>query len=137
MKMNCWKCERPLKELEPVYRHVSIGMVCTECEAAKSKTDAAKGLGLFLPRWLPARPCAHCQRPVFRDRERKGEIYFVCSNQCRQAVHNANYRRKHPRSRVEQRCGDCGETFRPSRRDAKFCSMACRQRAYRRAQRAA
>ena len=29
-------------------------------------------------------------------------------------------------------CADCGRTFRPRRADARYCSGACRQRAYRR-----
>ena len=127
--MNCGKCKRPMAGGEPVYRlflNVWDGWrtTCAQCEAATK---------FRLRSWLPARPCAHCSRPVFRDRERKGTCYFVCSDECRQAIHNANYRRRLPRSRIARQCGDCGATFTQKRGNAKFCSVTCEQRAYGRA----
>jgi hypothetical protein len=54
----------------------------------------------------------------------------VCSKRCEQ-----RYRRRLQRERgsgAETRCTVCGVGFRPKRDDAKFCSSACRQWAYRR-----
>ncbi|OKO68222.1 hypothetical protein AC629_42265 [Bradyrhizobium sp. NAS80.1] len=134
--MNCEKCKRTLAEAEPVYRlcwdaRVGWRMVCAACEVSNSKADAARGLAKYPP-WLPPRPCCHCSRPVFRDREHESTTYFVCGVVCRQAIHNANYRYGHPRLRVERQCGSCGNAFKPKRKDAKFCSVACKQRTYRR-----
>jgi hypothetical protein len=36
-----------------------------------------------------------------------------------------------PPSRRTRACGQCGERYRPQRSDSRFCSDACRQRAYR------
>jgi hypothetical protein len=139
--MKCAKCKRQLLEAEPVYRlfinvWVHRQMVCGDCEAEAASRDVYKtnaGVSISMhPTWHPARPCCHCSRPVFLDRPiRKGLRYFVCGTECRQAVHNANYRRRHPRSRVEQQCLGCGAAFTPRRNDAEFCSVACKQRAYR------
>ena len=52
----------------------------------------------------------------------------VCSNRCAQRD-----RRKRRRMAARTRCGVCRTIFTPRRRDAKFCSVACKQRAYRRA----
>jgi len=131
--MKCEKCKRQLTEDEPVYRlfinvFVRYQMVRGTCEAKKDQ--------VIPRRWSPPRPCCHCYRPVYLDRPlRKGLRYFVCGTVCRQAVQNANYRRMHPRSHVEQKCQSCGVTFTPKRNDAKFCSVACKQRSYRQAHR--
>jgi len=102
--MDCGKCKQPVAEGEPVYRlflTVSDGWLtsCAQCEAATK---------IRLKPWLLARPCAHCSRPVFRDRERKGACYFVCSDECRQAIHNANCRRRHPRLRMARYSREAG-----------------------------
>jgi hypothetical protein len=141
--MKCPKCKRQLTEAEPVYwLLINVfgwgrrQMVCGDCEAEATassvyKTNAGVSFNTR-PRWHPARPCCHCSRPVFLDRPiRKGLRYFVCGIECRQAVHNANYRRTHPRTHVEQQCPGCGTAFTPKRNGAKFCSAACKRRAYR------
>ena len=35
------------------------------------------------------------------------------------------------KSTAPTRCAECGHDFRPARTDSRFCSNACRQRAYR------
>jgi DNA-directed RNA polymerase subunit RPC12/RpoP len=54
------------------------------------------------------------------------KLLTVCSNRCAQRE-----RRRRNRSRSMIVCTGCGKAFLPKRRDAKFCSNACRQRAYR------
>ena len=49
----------------------------------------------------------------------------VCSRAC---LHRALRKSKRPKQRV---CGTCKTPFISSRRDARFCSAACRQWAYR------
>jgi hypothetical protein len=77
-------------------------------------------------------PCVTCGRNVYL-REPPNQ-YFIrhaiaCSDDCRAAYYRAKrLARKGPRERV---CATCGETFTPPRRDAKTCSPACRQKAYR------
>ncbi len=51
----------------------------------------------------------------------------ACSYRCRQRA-NLEQRRVQPRSR---KCETCAEEFTPKRADARYCSSACRQDAYR------
>jgi predicted nucleic acid-binding Zn ribbon protein len=76
---------------------------------------------------------------VHVDRHRNHLRYFVCSDQCRIAIYNANARGKlnerGQRRPVPKRpCVICGELFTPKRSDAIYCSDACKQRGYRRKQ---
>jgi hypothetical protein len=54
-----------------------------------------------------------------------------CSSRCAAAARRQRQRkwRDDPEPRE---CGGCGSEFRPKRRDAMYCSVACKQRAYRR-----
>jgi hypothetical protein len=51
----------------------------------------------------------------------------TCSTRCAEAVAAAR-RSAH---RTPRECADCGQTFQPRRVDARYCSDACRQKAYR------
>ena len=83
-------------------------------------------------RWRNPQPCDQCSRLVYRERPpRKNVRHFVCSYECRRALHNANYRRNHPPSRTERECESCSKMFNHKRSDAKFCSVACGEREYR------
>jgi hypothetical protein len=80
-------------------------------------------------RYFPPRPCENCKRPVHLRQTRRVRR-VVCSDGCRKALYRAQYfRRKGSRAR---RCDVCGEVFTQTRSDAKTCSPACRQKAYRR-----
>jgi hypothetical protein len=124
--MKCTRCQRGMTADEPAY-HLFISaevyphrqMCCTGCAEA------------YPTRWLPPLPCHRCSRLVYRGRPlRRGVTRTYCSDQCGQHVYNALYRQRHPRPRLEHQCA-CGKTFTPQRRNARFCSDACRQRAYR------
>jgi hypothetical protein len=78
-------------------------------------------------RWRNPQPCDQCSRLVYRERPpRKNVRHFG-----RRALHNANYRRNHPRPRIERECESCSKMFNHKRSDAKFCSVACGEREYR------
>jgi hypothetical protein len=81
-------------------------------------------------------PCVTCGRDVYlrltAGRVRDGIVRhaIACSEACRKAFYRAQYfRRKGSRERP---CEVCGEVFTQTRSDAKTCSPACRQKAYRR-----
>src|SRR5262249_11222648 len=99
---------------------------CTNCK--ERPPDGMKWA--FKKLQLPASRCHHCNRLVFVLR-RKGQRYIVCSDRCREAVCNANARRWHRRPVQKRACSTCGELFTPKRRDALYCSPACKQKAYR------
>jgi hypothetical protein len=140
--MRCQACRRELPNLEPVYRirvgygsmwttpfGSSVGSVCNKCEAEQFTYQylANDGVGrLMRNRWLSAKPCCHCQRPVFVDRHQRGLRFFVCGTECRKAMY-ANARRRTPKQAT---CVVCKKRFLP-KSHAEYCSNACRQRAYR------
>jgi hypothetical protein len=55
----------------------------------------------------------------------------LCSPSCERLARNAELRERRRSSRGERICEDCGGTFTPPRADGRYCSAACRQRAYR------
>jgi predicted nucleic acid-binding Zn ribbon protein len=116
---------------------------CAACAKAEEDRRAAVPLGEF--DWLTPkhRPCSGacpgCGRKVHLLgggemqgwRDRRG---FLCSDRCQNRVYGARYRARHPRPRRMVpliQCQVCGENFAPKRADAKTCSQACRQKAYR------
>lgn len=139
--MRCAACKRELSAGEAVYLvrvgyggiwyqkfHNSIGTVCATCVKQFEWPPKC--------RWLAARPCQHCARPVFVDGQGKGQRYFVCGDECRVAIYNANARAKakrwaRPRIVPEKLCASCAQPFTPNRCDADYCSSKCRQAAYR------
>jgi endogenous inhibitor of DNA gyrase (YacG/DUF329 family) len=57
--------------------------------------------------------------------------WIFCSKQCSVRGWSAYQSRKRKEQRGERTCEECGEAFVPVRTDAKFCSIRCKQRAYR------
>jgi hypothetical protein len=69
-------------------------------------------------------PCAGCGKPVIGG-GRTNRHHVTCSDRCKGRVY-------HPAvTHVQQSCDVCGDEFVPVRDDARYCSPACRQRAYR------
>jgi hypothetical protein len=110
----------------PVGRGRSFVPVCAECGRLGERRDEAQ-------------PCYWCDRPVFMlyevwaARPRRSGVF--CCDRCRSKWHN----RRHSQVRKQQRqrylaktCEVCGEEFTAKRVDAKTCSPACKQKAYRR-----
>jgi hypothetical protein len=102
---------------------VTVCAACAEpAEQARAKYKVMCE-GCSQPMLTPRYPCA--VRRWVSSWKNIGE--HVCSKRCEQ-----RYRRRLQReSRDETHCTVCGVGFRPKRADAKFCSNACRQRAYR------
>ena len=115
--MKCQRCECQMAADEPAYRLLFNCRYLMGCKACM--TNAIER------RWRNPQPCDQCSRLVYRERPpRKNVRHFVCRVECRQAAHNANYRRP----RIERECGSCSKMFKHKRGDAKFCSVACKQR---------
>ena len=62
-------------------------------------------------------------------------VGFLCAD-CADAQKKARRNRRLAHGRAAERgefrhCDHCGETYEPKRTDARYCSQACRQRAYR------
>jgi endogenous inhibitor of DNA gyrase (YacG/DUF329 family) len=88
-------------------------------------------------RWTAPAPCVTCGRLVgYRDDGRLYPRYYVaCSERCRHTAHTAAALAERQAARSQLVCGTCGQTFTAARSDGRYCSPACRQRAYRQRQR--
>lgn len=150
----CWCCERLIPRTEPVYRcrtctrgggaHHHGAQLCADCWAKPAEERRSTQLDFFgglhtyictqlLSPWSDEtrahpQPCDGCGRPVvtgYNDYRR----WTVCSEPCRVAA-----RREHQRAeRVDapDRCVGCGAPMPGGRRGRRWCSPACKQRAYR------
>lgn len=102
-------------------------LICHAC--ATTRPYPAPPEGIFHVTWprydsTTSVLCEGCETMIaVPDNPRRKHIY--CSNKCRQAI----LRRQAPRDRSRE-CDTCGNTF-TGRAGAKYCSPACRQKAYR------
>jgi hypothetical protein len=136
--MKCQKCARLFSDGEPSYRisahsgvrwgdghYGAVGLVCADCMAIITTINTG-------PRPLrDPKPCRMCQRPVFHDLRRREPKYIVCSPECRSAVYDEYRASVRAARRPPRPCEHCGTMFIPAKAHAKFCSAACKQRAYR------
>ncbi len=148
----CDSCERVIAEVEPVAFYRSGRRVETRCMSCfdvpnltsleltegevASKHESSSTFREYHPgeRWIcwpdyVADPCPECGRWMYlnlyfhRDLRPRREF---CSARCYQRA-----RRRQARGVVKKVCEVCGSTFHPARHYARYCSGACRQRAYR------
>jgi len=143
--MDCQNCRQSVPDGEPIYRFATgwgliwrdrwenqtTGSLCAKCASSVEEQSRQQ------QHWRPAEPCCHCGRPVILNGRRKKPIHVVCSVKCRHAAYAAaarNRARARQRSPGERSCANaaCGEGFVPKRSDARYCSPACKQSAYRR-----
>jgi hypothetical protein len=78
------------------------------------------------------RPCGYCARPVgwYDDQARRRRTLYYCCNRCRGRAYNQLQKARRSAAR-HLTCATCKTTFTPARADGRYCSPACRQRAYR------
>ncbi len=118
----CGRCGRYLTEDEPVWRSYEqrpgIVTICCDCYDEYSRSQD----------FWTGRRCEQCGRLVHSVRSRLREF---CSETCR-AEFTADQRRgARSEARAGRRCEQCNEILDADRCDARYCSNACRQRAYR------
>lgn len=137
---RCWLCDGDLGRHNVVYRtRVRLGRglyggtswtivpLCRRCRPVGPEPWQA---------WSWDRgpePCQTCSRPVLNQVTRRVRRHTFCSDTCEKEYHiqrqAAERRRK---ADLEKRCPVCEEDFTAGRSDARYCSNACKQRAYRR-----
>jgi hypothetical protein len=83
--------------------------------------------------WWPARPCCSCERATrphraFRDRPPR---IWCCSRACLNAYTRQQARQQRAALIQLRACVVCGEAFTSLHRRRRYCSAACRQRAFR------
>jgi len=154
----CGCCGRELTSQEPVYFGAKIyvgmwplrwNMVAKPRHICEPQYERTVLCGSCAPEWLSqerndvvTQLCAHCERPMIL-RLRLSELRnMFCSARCQRAYHRqlqedkkaeATEKAREKRAEeLEKVCEVCGEEFTATRRDAKACSKACKQKAYRR-----
>ena len=79
-------------------------------------------------KWVYRRCCPVCNTVFYTTNpRRKYDDYYKCSRY----IHRSNAKWKRKLSRDYVKCEVCGKYFLPKRNDVKYCSTACKQKAYR------
>lgn len=129
-EIMCDECGRDIDAGESVsvsrFQNDGIKTYCTDCKP--------------IPLWdvitsrkspnTRIRLCENCMRQTYVN-----SVYTkYCSDRCSRQYNNARLAedRKLLRTllRANRKCHQCGDIFTPPRSDAKYCSSACRQKAY-------
>lgn len=129
---HCGKCQRAFADHDPVWRmrinhrRAMFGwsydtVPC--CEACATAND-------FRVFENPA-PCEHCGRIVHNELRMIDRRHVHCCTNCESRAQSRVARQKRTEARGVLECTECGDTFQPTRNDAKFCGNSCRQKAYR------
>jgi hypothetical protein len=120
---KCQKCGRDIGRAEAVYRSPNENRTRVRCE------DCAQALRPDRGDWVRA-ACECCERPVVFKVDRRSRLHVFCSMLCEWSSYNRQRSERNARAR-EKVCEGCGEAFTATRRDAKTCSAACKQKVYR------
>jgi hypothetical protein len=132
--MRCTTCPRDLADDVPVYRYRrprqggEIVIQCSDCaEVMAAKERAWTGWPWH---WAAPAPCEGCGHPVIdRGDGWQTRRHVTCgAAACQRAIRAAASRARRP---VPRDCLGCGVEFKPARGNARYCSPACKQRAYR------
>lgn len=103
--------------------------VCSACvtpeeQATATKQDVCRGCSqplLYPERWTTPNTYRRRMQHHFLPRT------IVCSSRCAQRCRRRSKRLHRP----SITCAECGTAFQLSRSDSRYCSAACRQKAYR------
>ena len=132
--LHCAKCERELTPNEPVWRaQMSLGRSMFGAGWYSAVAPYCKGCRPKYRQFQERpKPCCGCGRPVRNEWNAIRRRYTSCSEACSRRV--GHYRARMLRAEAPgwRECAGCGSDFDPARTDAKFCSVACKQKAYRR-----
>lgn len=133
---SCGICGKPFRPGEVIWRGSTTmsfrggqrRTLVPMCDACRSKVKDQ----WWDHRWLETEPCESCGRTV---RNLKSPLthrrYVTCSEECRLKVQKLRESERRALDRLKV-CGTCREPFEATRSDARYCSSACRQKAYRR-----
>jgi hypothetical protein len=126
---QCRNCKQMVPLGEPVwitYRKTwePRKTTCAKCEAKHIDRD-----------FHPPRPCECCGRPVYRVASLKWpRKHNFCGDGCASRWWTRWQAERRRAMRQPVTCEGCDKQFTPVRKDAHFCSSACRQRSYRQRQ---
>lgn len=143
--VTCWACGRDIPAEEPVYTDrqwwVMIGTThdgrsvswteqhgpwCAQCAPGAKGNHPWASWPWHVRQPIPSRPCAWCSRPYHGHPANR-----FCSERCANADRAERRRLARERQRSRCLCAVCGRQFTAPRQDARYCTPACRQKAYR------
>jgi hypothetical protein len=130
---HCGQCRKPLEGT--IYRFAvwgsELGVRCEDCIPQYIRDRRGKD-GWTQGHYVEG-ACEICRRMVVRKMARQNYYshrHIFCSERCR-TEHYTRTRRAARAVAREKACETCGAPFTGTRRDARHCSSACRQKAYR------
>jgi hypothetical protein len=104
-------------------------MVCTDCAGTRDKGGNGKVRALLPSNWrdhFDLHTCSTCGIGVYLPRDARRKV-AACSDRCRYRHYDAA---RTPVEKTVTNCSGCGGKM-TGRSDRRYCSPACRQRAYR------
>ncbi len=119
---HCIVCWHEYQAGEPVYRETRHGQLSSICAGCRSTYR----------RFLLPRPCGYCERPVHHLANKRTHKDTFCCDDCQVKARTKVMHERRVAARGTRTCATCDEVFEPARADAKFCSVKCKQVAYRR-----
>jgi hypothetical protein len=126
---HCEKCDRDLLPGECAYRrraYIGHGFFGGARMPMQTECRDCMGADRVVMRECA---CGHCQRPLFVPCDGVWRRHPFCCRSCEVAFYSARQLAK--RARAPQPCPVCVQPFKGARADSKYCSSACRQKAYR------
>jgi hypothetical protein len=104
------------------WRHKRLDhWLCLDCARSKYRTENS---------FADTGRCENCEREI-RHWDLSQRMPTACCAECRRLASNKRSRERRRITNETIACEKCGETFEPTRADARFCSSRCRQSAYR------
>lgn len=159
--LTCYDCGETIPEGEPAYvkrlpstRLVPACSGCTSILEKKTRSCESCGRTLFVPRdrrcWVThydienkytleeqielqkqEDPPPDDELFDYTVKQRVEAVWTCPTPECKRERKYRAAREKRREERTDLKCQECGDTFTPDRSDAKYCSAACKQRAYR------
>jgi hypothetical protein len=145
----CFECERTIAPGETVYRvkvstrnffsgefSKALAIHCEDCgrtftTGQRERFRVGERVFYEAPKKFSKEPCGYCQRNVFTESTARDANVILCSWRCSRHYYTALDRERRFEQRKDTVCQTCGDEFTPKRADAKHCSPACKQKAYR------
>jgi hypothetical protein len=130
---HCAECSREFAPGEPVWRFRKItGRFMGWCYSlAPHCEQCASGDWHYRYHYFEKpRPCVGCGRLVHSTTP-SWQSASLCSEDCGHKARAVRDKAARAKRRGTRDCQSCRKTFTPTRTDSRFCSVACKQRAYR------